>query len=199
MRIAIVDDNHTDRIFLREGLERILLKRNIENSEIHIFNSAEDILEYLKNEQETFFDLIFMDIYMEKLTGVDAAREIRKKDKKVKIVFITTSNEFASESYEVRAEDYLIKPYDKTRLENVMDRIFSEKKDGKILELKDGRKIIIHHGVQEEAMEAVQPETQEVAVEIVLQKIQEVSHLQVQKTKVAKLKKMMMILTLKMW
>ena len=32
MRIAIVDDNHTDRIFLREGLERILLKRNIENS-----------------------------------------------------------------------------------------------------------------------------------------------------------------------
>jgi len=48
-------------------------------------------------------------------------------------------------------------------------------------------------------MEAVQPETQEVAVEIVLQKIQEVSHLQVQKTKVAKLKKMMMILTLKMW
>ena len=88
MRIAIVDDNHTDRIFLREGLERILLKRNIENSEIHIFNSAEDILEYLKNEQETFFDLIFMDIYMEKLTGVDAAREIRKKDKKVKIVFI---------------------------------------------------------------------------------------------------------------
>lgn len=138
MRIAIVDDNHTDRIFLREGLERILLKRNIENSEIHIFNSAEDILEYLKNEQETFFDLIFMDIYMEKLTGVDAAREIRKKDKKVKIVFITTSNEFASESYEVRAEDYLIKPYDKTRLENVMDRIFSEKKYGKILELKDG-------------------------------------------------------------
>ena len=144
MRIAIVDDNHTDRIFLREGLERILLKRNIENSEIHIFNSAEDILEYLKNEQETFFDLIFMDIYMEKLTGVDAAREIRKKDKKVKIVFITTSNEFASESYEVRAEDYLIKPYDKTRLENVMDRIFSEKKYGKILELKDGRKIIIN-------------------------------------------------------
>ena len=81
---------------------------------------------------------------MEKLTGVDAAREIRKKDKKVKIVFITTSNEFASESYEVRAEDYLIKPYDKTRLENVMDRIFSEKKYGKILELKDGRKIIIN-------------------------------------------------------
>ena len=68
---------------------------------------------------------------MEKLTGVDAAREIRKKDKKVKIVFITTSNEFASESYEVRAEDYLIKPYDKTRLENVMDRIFSEKKTEK--------------------------------------------------------------------
>ena len=65
-------------------------------------------------------------------------------DKVAKIIFITTSNEFASESYEVRAEDYLIKPYDKTRLENVMDRIFSEKKYGKILELKDGRKIIIN-------------------------------------------------------
>ena len=60
---------------------------------------------------------------MEKLRC--CCKKIRKKIK-LKLYFITTSNEFASESYEVKAEDYLI-PYDKTHLENVMDRIFSEK------------------------------------------------------------------------
>lgn len=46
---------------------------------------------------------------MDKLTGVDVARKIRERDSNVKIVFSTTSNEFASESYEVNACYYLRK------------------------------------------------------------------------------------------
>lgn len=56
---------------------------------------------------------------MEDITGVDTARAIRKIDEDVKLIFITTSNEFASESYEVKAEDYLIKPFNKERLEKL--------------------------------------------------------------------------------
>ena len=65
---------------------------------------------------------------MEDLTGVETAKAIRKTDEQVKIVFITTSNEFASESYEVRAEDYLIKPFDGRRMNKIIDRFFRKTK-----------------------------------------------------------------------
>ena len=116
MKIAIVDDSSLDRDFLKNGLEIIFEERNIENIEIQEFSSGEELLNYLRENPSDFFHIIFMDIYMEDLTGVETAKAIRKTDEQVKIVFITTSNEFASESYEVRAEDYLIKPFDDRRL-----------------------------------------------------------------------------------
>lgn len=116
MKIAIVDDSSLDRDFLKNGLEIIFEERNIENLEIQEFSSGEELLNYLRENPSDFFHIIFMDIYMEDLTGVETAKAIRKTDEQVKIVFITTSNEFASESYEVRAEDYLIKPFDGQRM-----------------------------------------------------------------------------------
>lgn len=47
-------------------------------------------------------DLVILDIFMGGVTGMDVAREIRRSDREVKLVFCTTSNEFASESYEVK-------------------------------------------------------------------------------------------------
>ena len=145
MRIAIVDDNEEDRKYLTKEITEIFSEKTKENPQITQLSSGEEFVKVLSvSEPGEFFDIVFLDIYMKELTGIDTAKKLRQIDKVAKIIFITTSNEFASESYEVRAEDYLIKPYDKTRLENVMDRIFSEKKYGKILELKDGRKIIIN-------------------------------------------------------
>ena len=100
MKIAIVDDSSLDRDFLKNGLEIIFEERNIENLEIQEFSSGEELLNYLRENPSDFFHIIFMDIYMEDLTGVETAKAIRKTDEQVKIVFITTSNEFASESYE---------------------------------------------------------------------------------------------------
>lgn len=127
MKIAIVDDSSLDRDFLKNGLEIIFEERNIENIEIQEFSSGEELLNYLRENPSDFFHIIFMDIYMEDLTGVETAKAIRKTDEQVKIVFITTSNEFASESYEVRAEDYLIKPFDGRRMNKIIDRFFRKK------------------------------------------------------------------------
>ena len=96
MKIAIVDDSSLDRDFLKNGLEIIFEERNIENLEIQEFSSGEELLNYLRENPSDFFHIIFMDIYMEDLTGVETAKAIRKTDEQVKIVFITTSNEFAS-------------------------------------------------------------------------------------------------------
>ena len=56
------------------------------------------------------FDIILLDIVMPLLNGIEAAREIRETDKTVKIVFLTSSPEFAVDSYSVKASNYLLKP-----------------------------------------------------------------------------------------
>lgn len=143
MKIAIVDDSSLDRDFLKNGLEIIFEERNIENIEIQEFSSGEELLNYLRENPSDFFHIIFMDIYMEDLTGVETAKAIRKTDEQVKIVFITTSNEFASESYEVKAEDYLIKPFNKERLEKTLERlVIKKKKEDKILKFSENK--VVH-------------------------------------------------------
>ena len=55
-------------------------------------------------------DIILLDMIMPLVNGTDTARELRQADTAVRLVFLTSSPEFALESYEVRAFDYLLKP-----------------------------------------------------------------------------------------
>ena len=48
---------------------------------------------------------------MDGMNGIEAAAEVRKEDRSVRLVFVTTSNDFAAESYSLRADYYLLKPY----------------------------------------------------------------------------------------
>ena len=69
--------------------------------------------------------------------------QLEKIDEDVKLIFITTSNEFASESYEVKAEDYLIKPFNKERLEKTLERlVIKKKKEDKILKFSENK--VVH-------------------------------------------------------
>ena len=61
------------------------------------------------------YDLIFLDIYMDGITGMETAKRIRRADHGCRIIFITTSPEFAVESYDVSASFYLLKPTERTR------------------------------------------------------------------------------------
>ena len=70
---------------------------------------------------EKGFDLVFLDMIMPLASGMDTARELRAQDRKVRIVFLTSSPEFALESYEVKAADYLLKPVSPERLVAVLD------------------------------------------------------------------------------
>lgn len=147
MKIAIVDDSIKDREYLQKEIQEIFFRRTKNHIEITTFKSGEELLEYFYDNKEgnaSLFDIVFLDIYMEDITGVDTARAIRKIDEDVKLIFITTSNEFASESYEVRAEDYLIKPFDDRRMNKIIDRFFRKNKEVKILEFPNGRKVSVN-------------------------------------------------------
>lgn len=137
MKIAIVDDD----IKLYERLKSYLDELLGSSAEITYFKSGEDFLDFWKSGM---FELIVLDIFMDKLNGMDVARQIRKTDKEVRIVFGTTSNEFASESYEVNACYYLHKPFGKDHVKAMLDRIdLAQIEKIRTIRLPDGTNVIL--------------------------------------------------------
>lgn len=117
MRTALVDDLKDDIEGLRSILTAGKSQYGFKDSEIDAYASGEEFLEDFASGK---YDLIFLDIFMEDMTGIDTARKVREIDDKVHIVFTTTSNDFASESYEVRADYYLLKPYTEENVAKMM-------------------------------------------------------------------------------
>ena len=70
-------------------------------------------------------DIILLDMIMPLVNGMDTARELRQADTAVRLVFLTSSPEFALESYEVRAFDYLLKPVTYERLAQLLNELSS--------------------------------------------------------------------------
>lgn len=85
-----------------------------------LFVSAVELLEAAPREK---FSLYFLDVLMPGVNGMSAARELRDFDGTADIVFLTSSPEFACESYRVRALDYLLKPVDQRLLFELLDRL----------------------------------------------------------------------------
>lgn len=107
MRIAIVDDLETERAQLKTRLARQLRLCGAE-AELLEFESGES---FLAAEKEQRFTAAFLDIYMHGMSGMDAAKELRKTDADCLLVFTTTSTDHALEGFQVRALHYLVKPF----------------------------------------------------------------------------------------
>jgi len=111
MNIAIVDDSESDRQLLQELLIRYFDASGISIT-IYPFQSGELFLAGLSHHS---FDLVFLDIFMDEITGMDAAHKLLEAGCDCTIIFLTSSREYALEGYEVGAFRYLLKPltYDK--------------------------------------------------------------------------------------
>lgn len=122
IRIAICDDSSA---FLQQTKFMIdhwdaPAARNIVTE---LFEDGDALLAaHVKNP----FDIILLDIIMPLLNGIEAARELREKDKSVKIVFLTSSTEFAVDSYTVKASNYLLKPVNPDSLFACLDELICE-------------------------------------------------------------------------
>ncbi len=114
MRIAIVEDRAEDRARLLSGIRGWADQSGVPlTPQPELFECAEALLTSFESGQ---YDVIFLDVYMDGMTGMEAARRIREKDKSCRIVFTTTSTEFAVDSYEVDSSYYLVKPYSDEKL-----------------------------------------------------------------------------------
>lgn len=106
MNIAICEDNATEAAQIR-GLLLEHFERNCFAGDIHVFHSGEALTNAF---QAGSFDMIFLDIYMDGMTGMEAAHKIRQADPSCAIAFITVSREHALEAFSVRANAYVPKP-----------------------------------------------------------------------------------------
>ena len=135
IKIAICDDLQSDRALLKDYITDILYQKDI-IAEFDEFSSGEDIL---SNELNNY-NIIFLDIFMNGINGIETARALVDKNEKSKIVFCSTSSEFAVESYEVFAFSYLLKPISKEKLFAVLDRYVSKFVSASTIEVNIGRK-----------------------------------------------------------
>ena len=121
MRIAIVDDLAAERAMLKDRLEQQLHRRNV-LADILEYESSEKFLEAARKAP---FTAAFLDIYMNGMTGMEAAKELRKTDTDCLLVFTTTSTDHALEGFQVRALHYLVKPFTEEDIDALTDELLA--------------------------------------------------------------------------
>lgn len=120
LRIAICDDETDARDALRFQLEKIL----IEDAEeiVYEFSSGVGAASWLKNHPGEI-DLLFLDVEMQGLNGMETAKKIRTFDEQIVIVFVTGYSDYVFDGYLVQAFDYLMKPVTEEKLRQLISRV----------------------------------------------------------------------------
>ena len=117
MKIAICDDEVAVSEVTKSLLQQWAIHQSISLS-VHCYENGDALILAQKSE---CFDLIFLDVLMPLLNGIDTAKELRRQNQNVPIIFLTSSKEFAFDSYEVKALQYLLKPVSPNQLWSIMD------------------------------------------------------------------------------
>ena len=141
MKVAIIDDEQDALDILQGYLERFSEERKC-RIETVLFHSGDEIVK----DYRPAYDVLIFDVSMPGISGLDAAREIRRKDRGVTILFITSMAQYAIEGYDVEAVDYVLKPVTypdfSMKMRKAMRRI-SKRENAMIrLETADGIRLV---------------------------------------------------------
>ena len=130
MRIAICDDTQEELECVKKLIVEYFSGRNIP-IEIDTFNDPQVLLNKVTYfPEEANYDIYFLDILMP-LNGIKLSKALKKLDQDGIIIFTTTSDEFAIDAFSVDATDYLLKPINKDKLFNRLDRVINDLNNGK--------------------------------------------------------------------
>lgn len=126
MNIALVDDMEADRLRLEKMIDEYGTIQRLAIRVDH-FSSGEAILE----GYEPFrYSVIFLDIFMDGVSGVETARAIRAVDDDVNLIFLTTSEMHRSDAFSLFASAYLCKPCREEQVFRTLDHIFHLRTEG---------------------------------------------------------------------
>ncbi len=143
MNIAIVDDESIQLDAVNTQLRAALSKLGIAIRRIDTYSSGAAFLDAWQSKS---YDIVILDIYIDAENGVDIARRIRETDSDTILAFCTSSNEFASESYEVGAAYYLQKPVSEDKFIGMLKRLNLAKLErSRTVVLPDGFRCLLRH------------------------------------------------------
>ena len=125
MRIAVIDDERPARSELKHQLSELLPEAQIDEGE-----SGAQALEMAG---ETGYDLFFLDINLGDINGTVLVNALKNMQPDMKIVFVTAYSEYAVKAFELEVEDYIMKPFDKRRLQKMLKKCKAKKAE-KVLE-----------------------------------------------------------------
>ena len=120
LRIGICDDQAEARQALKSLVERILEKRAVENTMFE-FSSGEGLLGWMEKHAGEL-DLVFLDIEMGGLNGMETAKALRAADDSLLLAFVTGFTDYVFDGYSVGALGYLIKPPQTEQVSELLDR-----------------------------------------------------------------------------
>ncbi len=121
--IAICDDEIQIGKLLKQKLVDYSMHHNVDYN-ITLFQEGMSLLQKLEAGEP--FDLIFLDVQMPGLNGIEVASEIRKINKDVMLVFLSSYKEYVFESFKVQAFRYLLKPLKDEAFKEVMDAVYEQ-------------------------------------------------------------------------
>ena len=123
IHIAICDDSKQERQILAALFKRYQ-ELHATPLQIHIFQNGFSLLDAI--DQGKRFDITILDILMPGENGIEIARNIRASGTDTEIIFLTSSPEYAVDSYEVKAQNYLLKPVTEEKFFASIDSILAE-------------------------------------------------------------------------
>lgn len=120
LNIAVCDDMPQELAFSKAAAEQYFKDHTQMRASITCFDHSLALLEHI--DKNGGFDIMLLDICMPGLNGTDVAKEVRRRNEKTEIVFLTASEEFAVAAFSLKAAHYLVKPFTQSQFEEAMQR-----------------------------------------------------------------------------
>lgn len=130
MRIGICDDEQEVRELIAEKVQK-----QYPAEEVKVYPSGKEVL-----EETQIPDILFLDIQMPELNGMELARRMRKNRQQTIIIFVTAIEDYVFEAFDVGAFHYLVKPFSNHKFEEVLKKAVEQYKRKEHLEERKGEK-----------------------------------------------------------
>lgn len=124
LQIGICDDESGARESLQFSCERILREQG-DDLQFYAFSSGEGVLRWLEKHPDEL-DILFLDIEMNGISGMETAKRIRERNERLILVFVTGYADYVFDGYAVNALDYVLKPCRESRLQAVLRRALGQ-------------------------------------------------------------------------
>ena len=139
MRIGICDDKEREQNQL-EHLCKQYFSKNEDEYKLVKFQSAEEVMDYCKHVNSERIDLLFLDIEMQGISGIELKNRILKEDAVWRIVFVSYYKEKVFESFGLKTLGFVVKPISYDEVAKWIDVVCDELKEEIYIELKDSQK-----------------------------------------------------------